>query len=54
LIDYEPISSRSFELLLDWCEADEISTKLNSEQKFDPDIWVVEVEKNGELVLDSF
>lgn len=35
--------SRLFELILSGLDAD-IDTKLNSERKFDPDIWIVEIE----------
>ena len=46
-------ADRLFQLLLSRCERAAIDARLVKELKFDPDLWVVEVEdRNGRAFLD--
>lgn len=40
-------SDRRFQLLLERAEREAVNTRLASEIRFDPDLWIVEVEDRG-------
>jgi len=53
LVEGEDLSGRSFECLLETVAEPEIAERLASESRFDPDIWIVEVEsRDGAISLD--
>ncbi|WP_173931124.1 DUF1491 family protein [Chelativorans sp. Marseille-P2723] len=47
--DEERPSERRFDLVLATMDEAEIEKRLTAESRFDPDLWVVEIETSGEI-----